>query len=193
MRCLSLLLVLVLSAFGAACVSETPPPPASPVASTEAPASGEQAQGDRWESAASALGERVYVPIYSHIYFRNSSRDIDLAATLSIRNTDDAAPIRVTAVRYYDSEGVLVRRYLDAPRVVGPMASADFLVEQQDDTGGVGANFIVEWQADRAVTPPVIEAVMIGAASSQGISFVTEGRVLHRARPAADPPAEPNP
>lgn len=180
---LVLLLALGFSAFCIACISEP-----APAVSADAPIveQDESVATETWEVTATAFGERVYVPIYSHIYFRNSSRDIDLAATLSIRNTDDAAAIQITAVRYYDSDGVLVRRYVEAPVAVGPMASADFLVEQRDDTGGVGANFIVEWQADRAVTPPVIEAVMIGAASSQGISFVTPGRVLHRVRSEAE-------
>ncbi len=180
---LALFLALAFATFGAACESDVPTPPDRPVERAAPEPDDDGTAREAWETAGTALGERVYVPIYSHIYFRNSSRDIDLAATLSIRNTDDAEPIRVTAVRYYDNAGALVRRYLDAPRVVGPMASTDFLVEQTDDTGGVGANFIVEWQAARAVTPPVIEAVMIGAASSQGISFVTQGRVLHRMRP----------
>ena len=163
----------------AGCVSEPEPAVATataPVNEQSRPSAGSV----DWPATATASGERIYVPIYSHIYFRNSSRDIDLAATLSIRNTDDATPIRITAVLYYDNAGALVRRYVEAPVTIGPMASTDFLVEQRDDTGGVGANFIVEWQAERAVTPPVVEAVMIGAASSQGISFVTQGRVLHR-------------
>ena len=178
-------LAVLISVAGIACgpgeAPSRPAPAEEPLAEPEA-----VTDANAWESTETALGERVYVPIYSHIYFRNSSRDIDLAATLSIRNTDDSMPIRITAVRYYDNAGALVRRYVEAPVAVGPMASTDFLVEQQDDTGGVGANFIVEWRADRAVTPPVIEAVMIGAASSQGISFVTQGRVLHRVRPEGE-------
>lgn len=141
-----------------------------------------------WASEPPGLvaGQVVYVPVYSHIYFRDARRDIDLAATLSIRNTDSEHAIRVTAVRYYDSDGALVRSYPNTPRSLGPMASTDYLVEQQDDTGGAGANFIVEWAADRAVTAPVIEAVMISASSSQGISFVTQGRVLKSRNAAPD-------
>jgi hypothetical protein len=33
-------------------------------------------------------GQTVYVPIYSHIYSGIKARPFDLAATLSIRNTD---------------------------------------------------------------------------------------------------------
>jgi hypothetical protein len=192
MRRFALLSALLLPAFAVGCVDGAPPPGAPAVGDGATETDAAEARSDAWDTAETALGERVYVPIYSHIYFRDSRRDIDLAATLSIRNTDDTTPIRLTAVRYYDNAGALVRRYIDAPVPVGPMASTNFLVEQQDDTGGVGANFIVEWQADLAVTPPVIEAVMISASNSQGISFVTQGRVLHRARSAAGLPMEPN-
>ncbi|MGH2414466.1 MAG: DUF3124 domain-containing protein, partial [Microcystaceae cyanobacterium] len=34
------------------------------------------------------MGQTIYVPIYSHIYFENSQKTFDLTATLSIRNTD---------------------------------------------------------------------------------------------------------
>lgn len=196
MRRLIPLLAVALLAVGAACVSEEASPPPGAVAETLAPGEGAEVEG--WDTPTLVLGERVYVPIYSHIFFRDSRRDIDLAATLSVRNADADTPIQITSVRYYDSDGALVRRYLDAPRGVGPMASTAFLVEQADDTGGVGANFIVEWRAERAVVPPVIEAVMIGAASSQGISFVTPGRVLQRiasplpTEPLSTEPADPS-
>ena len=197
MRRLAFILTVVLPLVGGACVSEEASPPPSPDASIPTLAPGEGTRAEGWEPPTTVFGERVYVPIYSHIFFRDSNRNIDLAATLSIRNADIDTPIRITSVRYYDSDGALVRRYLDAPRPVGPMASTAFLVGP-DDTGGVGANFIVDWRAERAVTPPVIEAVMIGAASSQGISFVTRGRVLQRAaaplstEPLPTEPADPS-
>lgn len=173
---------------GAACSSEEPTletvAPGEPTSPSGSSTISEETRSNAWEATATVLGERVYVPIYSHIYYRNRRSDIDLAATLSIRNTDEAAPIRVTTVRYYDSEGALVRQYVETPVRVAPMGSTYFLIEQQDDTGGVGANFIVEWEAERAVSPPVIEAVMISATSSQGISFVTQGRVLRRRQSA---------
>lgn len=181
-----LTLTIAFALSGVACGSRDAPPVAAP-APTEVPSPKAEAEG--WDTPVTTLGERVYVPIYSHIFFRDSRRDIDLTATLSVRNADAAESIQVTAVRYYDSDGALVRRYLDAPLTVGPMASTAFLVEQRDDTGGVGANFIVEWRAERGVVPPVIEAVMIGAASSQGISFVTQGRVLQHAQSTASFPS----
>jgi hypothetical protein len=130
------------------------------------------------EEVNGVVGQTVYVPVYSHIYSYDKKRVIDLAATLSIRNTDEQHPIRLDSVRYFDSEGKLLREHLDQPARLGPMASTDFVVEQRDTAGGSGANFIVEWVAGEEVTPPVIESVMIGASSQQGISFVSTGRVI---------------
>jgi hypothetical protein len=123
-------------------------------------------------------GQSIYVPIYSHIYIRDKSRVINLAATLSIRNTDPQNPIRITSARYYDTHGALVKDYVSSPLLLRPMASTDFVVAEDDMSGGVGANFIVEWDAGVEVTAPVVEAVMISTASQQGISFVSAGRVI---------------
>jgi len=128
-------------------------------------------------------GQTIYVPIYSHIYIRNKSRVINLAATLSIRNTDAQNSIHITSARYYDTNGALLKEYLDQPLRLAPMASTDFVVPEDDMSGGVGANFIVEWGAGVEVTEPVVEAVMISTASQQGISFVSAGRVIKNRSP----------
>lgn len=122
--------------------------------------------------------QTVYVPVYSHIYHQDGTREFNLTATLSIRNTDPDQAITISAVRYNDSSGRLVRQYLEAPLQLTPLASKPFVVEEQDKAGGVGANFIVEWQAETAVSAPLIEAVMISTASTQGLSFVTRGQVV---------------
>jgi hypothetical protein len=125
-----------------------------------------------------AMGQTIYVPVYSHIYYENQNKVLYLSATLSIRNTDLSNPIIITSVRYYDTEGKLIKHYLERPVELGSLASTDFVVERTDTSGGLGANFIVEWIAGKEVSKPVIEAVMISAVSSQGISFVSPGRVI---------------
>lgn len=157
------------------CAAPQEPPPASPTTTT--------ADSDSTTVAVDsvgtpAFGQTIYVPAYSHIYYQNHRRVINLATTLSIRNTDAINPLTIVAVRYYDSEGQLVRRYLEQPVRLGPMASKAYVVDVDDTSGGSGANFIVEWVAEQALTQPVVEAVMISTASTQGISFVTTGRVL---------------
>jgi hypothetical protein len=122
-------------------------------------------------------GQTIYVPAYSEVYFA-TGKTLGLAVTLSVHNTDLTHPIVLVSVRYYNTQGQLIREYLPQPIQLGPLAATDFFVEQHDDSGGLGSNFIVEWVAEQPVYEPVVEAVMIGTVSSQGISFVSPGRVI---------------
>ncbi len=123
-------------------------------------------------------GQTVYVPIYSHIYSGNKEMRLDLAATLSIRNTDPHHTISIITVDYYDSSGNLISKYIEQPVTLNAMASTRYVVKESDRSGGSGANFIVRWTADTSVSPPLIEAVMIGARGGQGISFTSRGQVI---------------
>ena len=128
--------------------------------------------------ANAVAGETIYVPVYSHIFHQDGTRELDLTATLSIRNTDPERGLTITAVGYYDSAGRLVRTYVEQPIPLGPLGSEAFVVEEQDRTGGVGANFLVEWIAEAAVSAPIVEAVMISTAQAQGVSLVSRGQVV---------------
>jgi hypothetical protein len=123
-------------------------------------------------------GQTVYVPVYSHIYSGNRERPFDLAVTLSIRNTDLNKSISLAAVDYYDSDGKLVKQYLESSQLLGPMASIRYVVKESDTSGGSGANFVVKWNAETSVNQPVIESVMIGTQSQQGISFTSRGQII---------------
>ena len=123
-------------------------------------------------------GQTVYVPIYSHIYSGLKGRPFSLAATLSIRNTDPKHAITLVSVKFYDSDGKLVKAYLDKPGQLKAMASTRYILTEADTGGGSGANFLVEWKSQTKVNPPLIEGVMIGTRSGQGISFVSRGQVI---------------
>ena len=128
--------------------------------------------------ADAVVGETIYVPVYSHIFHQDGTRELDLTATLSIRNTDPERALTVTEVGYYDSAGRLVRRYVEQPISLGPLASEAFVIEGRDRTGGVGANFLVEWVAEAEVSAPLVEAVMLSTAQGQGVSLVSRGQVV---------------
>ena len=122
--------------------------------------------------------QTVYVPIYSHIYSGLKGRPFELAATLSIRNTDLKLPITLVAVTYYDTDGNLLKEYIDSPLQLKALGSTRYILTEADTSGGSGANFIVKWKSDARVNPPIIESVMIGTKSGQGISFVSRGQVI---------------
>jgi len=123
-------------------------------------------------------GQTVYIPIYSQIYIWERSRTMELTSTLSFRNTDLTHPIIIVSVNYYDSNGKLVRKYLKQPVELPRLASTNFIVDQEDTSGGAGASFVVEWVTQKQVSVPVIEAVMINAGGNQGISLLSPGRVI---------------
>ena len=93
-------------------------------------------------------GQMVYIPAYSHIYHGNKETPLLLSVTLSIRNVDPNNSLTITAVNYHETQGPLVKKYIKEPLVLGPLGSERFIVPQKDNTGGSGANFIVEWHAE---------------------------------------------
>lgn len=126
---------------------------------------------------ARSQGQVVYVPCNSQIRLADG-RKFSLAINLSIRNTSQTETIQVTAVEYYDTDGVLKKNYASEVLQIKPLATAEFFVGESDSSGGSGANFLVTWKADKPLTQPIVEAVMIGTGGSQGISFVSQGRLL---------------
>lgn len=120
-------------------------------------------------------GQTVYVPVYSQVFFGDKARTFDLSATLSIRNIDVKGAIEITKVGYYNETGKHVRDFVDKPVVLQPWGSTRFYIKESDNTGGSEAFFIVVWQSDSPVIPPIIESVMIGASGQQGVSFTSRG------------------
>jgi len=130
------------------------------------------------EKSAFKKTELVYIPIYSDIYYLDSRHTFPLTATLSIRNVSFKDSIYVFSIDYYNSVGEKVRRYNQSTLLIKPMESVEIIVDEKDDTGGVGANFVVEWSARPEAQRPYFHGVMIGTFGQQGISFTTEGIVI---------------
>ena len=123
-------------------------------------------------------GQKIYVPAYSHIYSGDRERPFMLTVTLSIRNIDPAHSIKIARADYYETQGKLLKKYLERPVTLKPLESIRYVVPESHRMGGSGANFIVVWEAERLVNPPIVESVMIGAAGQQGISFTSRGRPI---------------
>lgn len=138
------------------------------------------------EAAAPSKGQLVYLPVYSHIYHGSLDRKgkpgkVMLSALVSIRNTDPRRAIRVTAARYFNTEGRLLREFVPTPRTVPAFGTLELFLEQHDESGGSGANFAITWDADTPVNPPVIEAVHAAIEGARSLLFVTAGTPI---RPA---------
>jgi len=117
----------------------------------------------------------IYVPIYSDLYGDQQNQKILLAATLSIRNTSYTDSIFVSKIDYFNTGGKLVRSYLENMISLPPMATINYVIEKDDDTGGHGANFIVELSSKNKNVRPLIQAIMVSHTGNKGFSFSTDG------------------
>lgn len=135
------------------------------------------------EPLQTSRGQSVYVPVYSHIWHgnldsRGKPQTLLLSSMLSIRNTDPYDAMTVRSVRYYDTAGKLLKEYMAQPARLAPMASTDVFLEHKDDQGGTGANFVVQWTAERPISTPIIEVVNAYLFGPQSLAFTSPGKVI---------------
>lgn len=126
-------------------------------------------------------GQTVYLPVYSHVYHgevdKKTQRPSEtlVSTHVSIRNTDPGAALKLTAARYYNTTGALVRNYLGAPITVPPLGTYEIFVPRSDTAGGSGANFLIVWVADAPINPPVIEALHADIREARTLMLHTSG------------------
>ncbi len=116
-----------------------------------------------------------YLAVYSEVYSVTEHRVIDLTATVSLRNISSTDTIFITSSDYYNTEGDLIRSYHKSPVYLKPHETIEIIINESDDHGGSGANFVFEWARPDRSTDPLFNAVMISTSGQQGISFTTEG------------------
>jgi hypothetical protein len=58
------------------------------------------------------------------------------------------------------------------------MGTYEIFIPLSDDTGGSGANFVVNWQAESPVSPPLVEGVHANLPAGRAIVFVTTARPI---------------
>lgn len=119
-----------------------------------------------------------YVPIYSDIYVGDNHPKELLAATLSLRNTSLKDTLFVSKIDYFNTEGGLVRSFIDHQIAILPMATVHYVIDRDDDSGGSGANFIVELHARSLDVRPLVQAVMIGEYSNKAFAFESDGYLI---------------
>ena len=122
-----------------------------------------------------AYKDIFYVPIYSEIYVDETNQQELLSATLSIRNTSFKDSLIVSRIDYYNTEGSLVRKFLNKPISLSPMGTIKYIIEKDDVSGGSGANFIVALSANSVNVKPLIQAIMINYSGNKGLAFCTDG------------------
>ena len=128
-------------------------------------------------------GQTLYLPVYSHLWHGNRDKQgrpeiAYLSALVSIRNTDPTRPLRVTQARYYDTAGKALRDFVGQAQTIPPLGTLELFIERREAEGGSGANFLIRWQADAAINPPVVEAVHADLYGNRAISFNTQARPI---------------
>jgi len=101
---------------------------------------------------------------------------VQLAAMLSIRNTDPKYPITILSADYYDSSGKRVQSYIRRPAEMKPLESIYYYIKGYDTSGGPGANSLVKWRSQNKVNKPIIEGIMTN--TNLGLSYRSPGQEI---------------
>ncbi len=128
------------------------------------------------------VGQTIYVPIASSVATADNARPINLAATVTIRNLDQVAPIEIRSARYHDSGGRLIRASSTNRSRSGrwrrsTCLSARAITAAAHPRASSSSGSPVDDVA------PLVEAVMISTAGSQGLMLRSDGtgdRQQHR-------------
>lgn len=131
------------------------------------------------ELRALSKGQTLYLPVYSHMLYGNMGKSgkasaVLLSTLVSIRNTDTKRSLRVLSARYFDTNGKLLGERMAAPAVIPPLGTLELFVELNDASGGSGANFIIKWDAEQAVNPPLVESLHANMDGGKAVIFMTQ-------------------
>lgn len=119
---------------------------------------------------------KSYLSIYSQIYSTSEHKTHNLTSMVSLRNTSDKDTIYVLKANYYDTHGKHVRTYFNTPIYLGPLETAEIIIDEIDVSGGTGSNFIFEWKVPLDSSEPLFEGVMNSTMGQQGLSFTTQAK-----------------
>ena len=142
------------------------------------------AKGASAQEPPLSAGQSLYLPIYSHIYHgeinpgTGKPSETLVSTLVSIRNTDPKSAITVRSARYYNTNGVLLKEFLSAPKRLPALGTHELFVPRSDVSGGSGANFIIEWFAEQPVNPPIVEALHGDIRESRTLLFTTSARPI---------------
>lgn len=142
----------------------------------------EEPQEEKWSSRKADVSGfdsldsgSTYLAVYAHIYSFSQHSTHNLTATISLRNTDLNEKIYLLKADYFNTEGELVKSYLESPVYIKPMETLEIMIFEGDDHGGTGGNFIFDWLKPEHAKKPYFEAAMISTSGQQGLSFLTRG------------------
>lgn len=125
--------------------------------------------------ARSIRSGSVYVPAYTQLPVGAGAFNVDLAVTLSIRNTSADSVLTIRKIDFFGTSGKLLETYLTMPIGLRPYGTVNLFISAMDRRGGSGGNFVVDWAGDDKSNEPLIEAIMLGEFAGRAYSFVSRG------------------
>lgn len=129
-------------------------------------------------------GQTLYLPVYSYIWHgdrvvqQRHPLQTPVSVLVSIRNTNSKTPIKLVSARYFDSNGNLLKQYVNTPLTIGPLVTHEIFVEKHDVAGGSGANFLLQWEATVPANVPVVEALHAEIKGHSTIAFMTHAQPI---------------
>ena len=131
------------------------------------------------ETRAAGRTQALYLPVYSHMLYGNLGKSgkasqVLLSTLVSIRNTDAKRPLRISSARYYDTHGKLLGERVPTPVLLPPLGTMELFVELNDASGGSGANFIIKWEAEPGINPPLVEGLHANMDGGKAVIFLTQ-------------------
>lgn len=133
-----------------------------------------------WAQEARSLskGQSLYLPVYSHMLYGNvgakgKTAQVLLSTLVSIRNTDSRRPLRILSAKYFDTNGKLLAERVPTPTTIPPLGTLELFVELNDASGGSGANFVVRWESDQPLNPPLVEGLHANMDGGKAVIFMT--------------------
>ncbi|MDT0603330.1 DUF3124 domain-containing protein [Thalassotalea castellviae] len=128
---------------------------------------------------SSLLSGSSYLSVYSAVYLHSESDFKELSSTVSIRNINKQDTIYINKIEYFNTQGQLVKSFLENSIYIAPMETVEIVIELSDTEGGTGANFVFDWSIKPDSNEPLFEAVMISAVGNKGFGFVTHGKKIN--------------
>ena len=124
-------------------------------------------------------GQTLYLPIYSHMLYGNIGKsgkasNAMLSALVSIRNTDGKRPLRIQSARYFDTHGKMLSERVPSPITIQPYGTLEIFIDLNDSAGGSGANFVIRWEADQPINPPLVESLHANMDGGKAVIFMTQ-------------------
>jgi len=117
----------------------------------------------------------TYLSIYSQIYSQTQHTLHNLTVTVSMRNVSKTDTVYINRGQYFDTKGNLLESYVNETIFLGPMETIEIIIDEHNQKGGTGANFIFDWSKKSKSNDPYFEGVMISTSGQQGLSFITIG------------------